>query len=813
MGIFSRFILRYAGMVLLAGILLAGAGAYYSVQLYKNLRTDLEELLPETARSEVDLDEVTRRLESIDNLAVLVFSDDTKGSRRFVTDLAERLKKAPKDVIASVEYRIDRELQFFRARRTLYMDTPDLVRVRNYIRDRIEYEKALYNPLNIFREEEIPEPQLDFVSLERKYSGKISAYSRFPDGFYATPDEKKRVVLVYMPGKSSGIGSTGKLKEYVVKTVSQLNPQSYAADIRIQYTGGVQNTIEEQSALVADLELSTIIVTVVVAIAMWMFFRAGRAAFSLMASLLMGTAWTFGASYFAVGYLNANSAFLGSIVIGNGINFGIIALARYLEERRLGHSNVRAVRVSMSHTATATWTAALAAGLSYGSLMLTGFRGFRQFGVIGLIGMVLCWISAFTVMPAMLTLLDRWKPIMHSGRSKPKAWLSEATARFVSRWPKPIWIASFVVTLISFVAFARHQGEILETDLSKLRNKESMATGSGFWSTYVDEIFGRYLTPIVILPRSREHAVRIADLLKEQKEREGETSMIASVQTLEDFVPRDQVEKIRLIKEIRALLPPRLLHRLSPDDQRRVREFLTEESLRPVRVRDLPELVLSKFTERNGTIGKLVLVEPPIGGQTLKKDNLTHFVKTLRDTADSVAPGTPVAGTLPISADMIDAISRDGPRATAFAFLAVILLVVFLFRNVRTIALVLFALILGVIWMGGIIFGFGLKINFLNFIALPITFGIGIDYGVNIFQRYRQEGGASILRVIRGTGGAVGLCSFTTVVGYGSLLIAQNQAFVSFGLLSVIGELTCLFAAVLSLPAYLLLRDRYRSAR
>ena len=57
--------------------------------------------------------------------------------------------------------------------------------------------------------------------------------------------------------------------------------------------------------------------------------------------------------------------------------------------------------------------------------------------------------------------------------------------------------------------------------------------------------------------------------------------------------------------------------------------------------------------------------------------------------------------------------------------------------------------------------------------------------------------------VLRRTGGAVMLASLTTVIGYGSLVIASNQAFVSFGTLAIFGELTCVFAAVVSLPAFL----------
>jgi hypothetical protein len=47
----------------------------------------------------------------------------------------------------------------------------------------------------------------------------------------------------------------------------------------------------------------------------------------------------------------------------------------------------------------------------------------------------------------------------------------------------------------------------------------------------------------------------------------------------------------------------------------------------------------------------------------------------------------------------------------------------------------------------------------------------------------------------------VALCSYTTVVGYGSLLISQNRGIRSFGLSAMIGEITCLTAALLIAPA------------
>ena len=61
-----------------------------------------------------------------------------------------------------------------------------------------------------------------------------------------------------------------------------------------------------------------------------------------------------------------------------------------------------------------------------------------------------------------------------------------------------------------------------------------------------------------------------------------------------------------------------------------------------------------------------------------------------------------------------------------------------------------------------------------------------------------------MIRAVFHTGGAVVLASFTTIIGWGSLLIAGNQAFVSFGKIAVIGEVSCVLVAVLIIPAVLI---------
>jgi predicted RND superfamily exporter protein len=208
--------------------------------------------------------------------------------------------------------------------------------------------------------------------------------------------------------------------------------------------------------------------------------------------------------------------------------------------------------------------------------------------------------------------------------------------------------------------------------------------------------------------------------------------------------------------------------------------------------------------ERDGTVGKAVLVYPRPSHALWEGPSLAHFVDALRDIARTggVRPAR-VAGSLPLSADILDSIRKDGLHASLAALAGVIVVVLLIFRQGTTSGLVILSLVTGVLWLAAAMMLFKVKINFANFIAYPITFGIGVDYAVNVMSRYVQDDARDVSAAIRSTGGAVTLCSLTTIIGYSSLLMAENRALYLFGLVAVLGEVACLSAAVIALPALL----------
>lgn len=800
----TSYFIRYTPWVILFCLVLGIFGGYYSIQLYKNLRPDIEELLPVKTQSVQDYFELNRRLESTDYLAILVFPENGKIGKKFVGDLSKVLESVPKNILARVEYKIDEVIEFFSKRKALYLEINDLKKIRDYIRSKIEYETELYNPLNIFRSEELQEPRIDLNLIHKKYASKISNYSQLPDGYFATSDQKIFALLAFLPSGGSKIENSHRLRtEIDVVLEPLLKRPEFQGKVKLKFTGGVQDLIEEHGSLIADLELSTLIVLVLVTFVIAVYFKSVRVTIALLLSLMLGTFWSFGVSYGLVGYLNANSAFLGAIVLGNGINFGIIYLARYIEELKRSRGHLRALLISSQKTAKATGVAALAAGLSYGSLALTEFRGFQQFGRIGLIAMVLCWLSTYILVPAVLNLMHKIYPARNKVWKIKKTFFGRWLAQCVDRWAVWISLITVLVSLLSIAAIVFYKGDILETDLSNLRDRRSEESGSGYNSRYLHQIFHGYPHPTIVLANSPEESEKVADQLRSKMKSHENKFWISSVQTIQDLLPKNQSKKIQILKEIQELLPPRVLNQLSNDEREKVTSLLVPESFQRFSAEDLPNFIRKKLSEKNGALGNLILVEPPTEGISENYHKLLTFVDAVRESASAVRNGIPVAGQLPVSADMVRAIQKDGPKATLVSFFAVMLLVIILFRKPIRVLAVMSGLLLGALWLVGLIFITNMKINFLNFIALPITFGIGVDYSVNVYHRFVTDRSMNIGNALLHTGGAVALASSTTIIGYGSLLLAGNRAFVSFGSLASWGELTCLLAAIVSLPAFI----------
>jgi hopanoid biosynthesis associated RND transporter like protein HpnN len=102
-------------------------------------------------------------------------------------------------------------------------------------------------------------------------------------------------------------------------------------------------------------------------------------------------------------------------------------------------------------------------------------------------------------------------------------------------------------------------------------------------------------------------------------------------------------------------------------------------------------------------------------------------------------------------------------------------------------------------------------LNPANLIILPLILGIGVDSGVHVMHDFHAKIHAKPNRVYTlsaSTLNAIVLCSSTTMVGFGSMMIAAHQGLYSLGIVLTIGVAACMVVALVALPAVLALLSR-----
>jgi hypothetical protein len=267
-----------------------------------------------------------------------------------------------------------------------------------------------------------------------------------------------------------------------------------------------------------------------------------------------------------------------------------------------------------------------------------------------------------------------------------------------------------------------------------------------------------------------------------------------------------QRRKLDTLAQIRKLTNDPALTVLTDQERADLAKVNPPADLRELAPMDLPAIARRPFTEVDGSVGKVVLVYPPEAGLSVwNGKDLLRIASVLQNIKLDDGKVVETSGFAVVFGAMITSILNDGPVATIASLVAVLIIISFTMRPPAATLMTLGTLLFGVLLMIG---GAGLakvRVTFLNFIALPITFGIGVEYAVNVVARFREE--RDIGKAVVSTGAAVALCSWTTIVGYGSLLAAQNQALQGFGLMAIIGEVACLLAAIVALPAFLIWRS------
>ncbi|MCU1277482.1 MAG: exporters of the superfamily [bacterium] len=762
------------------------------------LHTDLAELLPDKHPAVLALRRIAGRQKSATNLVMLIHSPSKEANHKFADALAPKLQAMVPSTFSEVQWKADTEVpEFARKQRWLYTPDHELDDAETLL-DRIIAKRGQPGFVDLEGD-----PDDELKNLRAKLEKRLPVAKGAPSGFFEAEIKGEHYIGVMLWQRLEGFATAGAhdAKRRVEEAVHAVGPAAFDAKLRVDYTGGIAQALDEQNGMRDDLTLATLLCTSLVLLAIYSYFRRIGLLWVIGAPAMLGLLISLFIASVTIKYLNISTAFLISIILGNGINSPIILLGRYGEERQSGKTVTQALASAMTSSVTGIFAAVAAASVAYGCLLLTSFRGFNQFGLLGGAGMLLVGLMTFVLVPPMIIFGERRWPGMFTPRRNlwriPFSWLGKLAANK----PGMLALTAFVAVCAATVPLVKWAKDPLEWNMEKLRSDDTPS--SKLWKTMeqlgMGDVGAGYIgNNGVLLVDKPEQADAVAAAMKAQDAAKGPKHVLKEVRTLDSMLPSRQTEKLETLARIRRKID-RHRDMMSADEQKEAEAWRPPDDLHVLAVGELPTVVREAFTETDGQRGRLVGID---ADHTTYYDWNGHDLLRMASSlgVDALGQRWVAASAATVFAGMLETIIADGPKVTLWALIGVVTLVLLTF-GLRGAPPVLIALGIGMAWLGGIVGTMSLKLNFMNFVALPITLGIGTEYAANIWARIRAEGPSRVRTVITETGSAVALCSLTTIIGYSSLLLSHSRALRSFGLLADIGEVTCLLAAMVALPA------------
>lgn len=798
-------------------LLLAVVSGYYSFQLARNLNldTDLVALMPDGVPSVDNLEKVIQKTGGYSNAMIIVDSPDPEAALRFLDDLREKVLSL--DYISSAEYTED--TSFFHRNQLLYVEEEDLEEIHRRLSERIEYEKKHINfaveetsvSINIRGSDEQP-PSLDFSDIEEKYKGGAEQDPTSEQKVFRNKDGDITIMVVLPAGSTTSISYARKVTEELEALIREVDPTAYHPEMTAAVGGRVANRVAEFDVVISDLKSSAFWSVGGILLIIVLFYRRVLAVVYIGLPLAAAFLWTFALTEMVLGALNLITIFLVLILFGLGIDFGIHNLQRYDEVRSKGGDMRRALATVIFKTGHASLLAAVTTAAGFYALMLTEFRAFSEFGFIAGTGVILSLVSMYVVFPSLLVLAERVRiyrlPMKLGSRKTGRSAKLSVT--------RPVLIAGLVVTVFStMTAFSIEFDE----DFGKL---DTSIPQMSALKDKIREVFPLRSDKAVVYVESLEDVSAVVDEVERiRRTRSPEDATIEKVKSIYDVVPESDEQRRRLavIDKIHARMVEaiQLLEDFggkegSKDAQRKkeLEELLKYVGIQELKPAELPTAIQRVYTGVEDSQGYLVYIYN--AKSTSELDQAEAFVNDIREIRTNGKTYYPATEAM-VFVDMLNLMRSDAKRAVAVVLGAVFAVLLLAYRRIRSALIVMVPILVGMSWMLGIMAFFGIRLNVINMVVLPTVLGIGVDNGIHIFQRFREEGFANVREVVMTTGGAAFLTTATTLLGFAGTMAAHNGGLQSLGQAAAIGLGACLVSSLTVFPALLAWSGRRLAGR
>ncbi len=613
-------------------------------------------------------------------------------------------------------------------------------------------------------------------------------------------------------------------------------------EVQVGITGEDVIASDEMTLTQIDVKKATLIALAGVSLLFILAFRGVAKPLMAVFCLIVALCWSIGFTTLTVGHLNILSVVFTTILIGLGIDFGIHMLERYKEERMAGGDIPSSLQKTVEGTGRGNFAGAITTALAFGAMTLTDFIGVAELGWIAAWGIVFCMLAMLLLLPALLAVEEKFRKTDYNGvtpTAEKKKWMEGLFRHY--------YIIIFVCLFLVALSTLSLRNLAFDYNLLNLQAKNTEAVA---YEIKIMENANRSTWSAAMLADTLEEAQKKLDAVKK-------LSTVSEVESILSMMPVHQSDNLKFLEKNASVLrdlqveeedPPfssksisRSLKRIrfklrskgdDPNDSvqqaglwvqramgqlEKIEPGVANERLSgfskqlfadyrgkmsdlrknadpsPVKINELPAEMRKRFISNKGRF--MISIFPSVDFWDI--DQREKFLAQLR----GVDPD--VVGNAVHMFESSRLMKEGYVNGGIYAMAAIVFFVILTFKKFKTTLFIFLPVIVGSLWTIGIMDLVGVRFNLANLVILPLILGIGVVNGIHIIHRYREEPDKTIPVLSKSTGQAVILSSLTTMIGFGSMMVADHQGIFSLGLVLTIGVGSCLVASVTIVPAVL----------
>ncbi|MBN1189487.1 MAG: RND family transporter [Dehalococcoidales bacterium] len=218
---------------------------------------------------------------------------------------------------------------------------------------------------------------------------------------------------IIINAKEAGINSIKDLQNILPDYLS--NPP---AGVDITITGNSIIQIALLDALSGGRVKMTLIGVGFVFLGLFLLFRLSIIkAFLAILPIWLIIGWSSGFMYLTGIVYTPLTATLGTLIMGIGVEFTVLLMMRYYEERGKGEGPVEAMTTAMNRIGRAIIASGLTVIGGFGALLIAkDFSILRDFGIVTVVDVFFALVSALFVLPTLIVWFDSWRERRKSTR-------------------------------------------------------------------------------------------------------------------------------------------------------------------------------------------------------------------------------------------------------------------------------------------------------------------------------------------------------------------------------------------------------------